>query len=145
MARAFLKLYAVTGDRKWLRRAEEAAQFIEAKFKSDIGYIASVQPLAGKLKPKPQVDENAAVARTLNLLRYYTGKEGYEKLRSMRCVILPLLRSTKTTVMRSQESCWLTRNSARRHCTSPLSARKMIPLHVRFSWRDRVAVDLQTR
>ena len=77
MARAFLKLYAVTADRKWLRRAEEAAQFIEAKFKTDIGYIASVQPLAGKLKPKPQVDENAAVARTLNLLHYYTGKEVY--------------------------------------------------------------------
>ena len=79
MARAFLKLYAVTADRKWLRRAEEAAQFVETKFKSDIGYIAFVQPLAGKLKPKPQVDENAAVARTLNLLHHYTGKEIYEK------------------------------------------------------------------
>jgi uncharacterized protein YyaL (SSP411 family) len=79
MARAFLKLYAVTADLKWLRRAEEAAQFIEAKFKSDIGYIASVQPLAGALKSKPQVDENAAVARTLNLLRHYTGKENYGK------------------------------------------------------------------
>ena len=77
MARAFLKLYAVTADRKWLCRAEEAAQFIGAKFKTDIGYIAFVQPLAGKLKPKPQVDEDAAVARTLNLLHYYTGKEVY--------------------------------------------------------------------
>ena len=38
-----------------------------------------MQPLAGKLKPKPQVDENAAIARTLNLLRYYTGKEGYRE------------------------------------------------------------------
>jgi uncharacterized protein YyaL (SSP411 family) len=79
MARAFLKLYAVTAERKWLQRAEEAAQFIEAKFKSDIGYIAFVQPLAGKLKPKPQVDENAAVVRTFNLLRHYTGRETYEK------------------------------------------------------------------
>ena len=79
MARAFLKLYAVTGDRKWLHRAEEAALFIDAKFKSDLGYIGSMQELAGKLKPKPQVDENAAIARTLNLLRYYTGKEGYRE------------------------------------------------------------------
>jgi uncharacterized protein YyaL (SSP411 family) len=79
MGRAFLKLYAVTADRKWLRRAEEAAQFIETKFKGDIGYSAFVQPLAGTLKPKPQVDENTAVARTMNLLYYYTGKETYEK------------------------------------------------------------------
>ncbi len=79
MGRAFLKLYAVTADRKWLRRAENAAQFVETKFKSDIGYSAFVQPLAGTLKPRPQVDENVAVARTMNLLRHYTGKEVYEK------------------------------------------------------------------
>jgi uncharacterized protein YyaL (SSP411 family) len=79
MGRAFLKLYAVTADRKWLRRAEETAQFIETKFKGNIGYSAFVQPLAGTLKPKPQVDENTAVARTMNLLNYYTGKETYEK------------------------------------------------------------------
>lgn len=80
MARAFLKLYAVTGDRKWLRRTEAAAQFVETKFKSNIGYVAFVQALAGRLKPRPQVDENAAVARTLNLLRHYTGKQMYEKV-----------------------------------------------------------------
>jgi uncharacterized protein len=79
MARAFLKLYAVTGDRKWLSRAEATAQFAETKFKSAIGYITFVEPLAAKLKPKPQVDENAAVARTLNLLHRYTGKEMYAK------------------------------------------------------------------
>src|SRR5207248_11680877 len=33
MARAFLKLYAVTADRKWLKRAEETAEFIETNFK----------------------------------------------------------------------------------------------------------------
>jgi len=93
MMRAFLKLYAVTGDRKWLRRAEEAAQFVEAKFKSNIGYVAFVQPVAGKLKPKPQVDENAAVARTLNLLHHYTGKEIYEKAarHAMRYLAAPAL------------------------------------------------------
>jgi uncharacterized protein YyaL (SSP411 family) len=79
MASAFLMLYATTADRRWLQRAEEAAQFVEAKFKSDIGYIAFVQPLAGKLNPKPQLDENVAVARTLNLLHHYTGKKVYEE------------------------------------------------------------------
>jgi uncharacterized protein YyaL (SSP411 family) len=93
MMRAFLKLYAVTGDRKWLRRAEEAAQFVETKFKSNIGYVAFVQPLAGKLKPKPQVDENAAVTRTLNLLHHYTGKEIYGKAaqHAMRYLAAPAL------------------------------------------------------
>ena len=38
-----------------------------------------MQPLAGKLKPKPQVDENVAVVRTLNLLHHYTGKEIHRK------------------------------------------------------------------
>jgi uncharacterized protein len=79
MTRAFLKLYSVTGDRKWLRRAEEAAQFVDAKFKGDVGYIAFAQALGGKLKPKPQVDENAAVVRAFNLLQHYTGKELYGK------------------------------------------------------------------
>ena len=96
MTRAFLKLYTVTADRKWLSRAEEAAQFVETKFKSDIGYIAFVQPLAGKLKPKPQVDENAAVLRTLNLLHRYTGKEMYEKAaqHAMRYLAAPAIGET---------------------------------------------------
>src|ERR1041385_2501108 len=72
-------MYAVTADRKWLRLSEAAARFIETKFKSSIGYNAFVQPLAGKIKPKPQVDENVAVARTMNLLHHYTGKGIYEK------------------------------------------------------------------
>jgi hypothetical protein len=96
MARAFLKLYAVTADRKWLRCSEEAAQFAETKFKSDIGYVAFVQPLAGKLKSKPHVDENAAVARTLNLLYHYTGKEMYEKAaqHAMRYLAAPMIGET---------------------------------------------------
>lgn len=35
MGRAFLTLYAVTADRAWLGRAEEAVQFISANFKAD--------------------------------------------------------------------------------------------------------------
>jgi len=93
VARALLKLYAVTGDRKWLRRAEAAAQFVQTKFKSKIGYVAFAQPLAGKLKPKPQVDENVAVSRTLNLLRHYTGKDFYGKAgeHAMRYLAAPAL------------------------------------------------------
>jgi uncharacterized protein len=93
MGRAFLKLYAVTGDRKWLRYAEETAGFVEKKFKSDAGYAAFVQPLAGKLRSKPQVDENVATVRTFNLLHCYTGKEIYRKAaqHAMRYLASPTL------------------------------------------------------
>jgi uncharacterized protein YyaL (SSP411 family) len=79
MARAFLNLYAVTADRKWLNRAEKTADFIENNFKGDTGYLAFVRPLAGKLEPRPQVDENVAVARVMNLLSHYNGKTRYRE------------------------------------------------------------------
>ena len=80
MARAFLELYAVTADRAWLKRAEATMGFIDAKFNSDVGYVPFAQPLASKLPPRPNVDENIAVARTANLLNYYTNNQ---KLREM--------------------------------------------------------------
>src|SRR5262249_30382959 len=66
MGRAFLALYAVTADRTWLERAEQAAKFIAANFKGTSGYISSAN--AGTLKAKPQLDENAGVVRFANLL-----------------------------------------------------------------------------
>ena len=91
MARAFLILYAVTADRKWLNRAEKTAAFIEANFKGDIGYIAFVQPLAGTLQPRPQVDENVTVARTMNMLGHYTGNTSYHEMarRALRFLSAP--------------------------------------------------------
>jgi hypothetical protein len=79
IARAFLNLYAVTADRKWLNRAEKTAEFIETNSKGDAGYIAFARPLAGKLEPRPQVDENVAIARVMNLLSHYTGKTRYRE------------------------------------------------------------------
>jgi hypothetical protein len=86
MARAFLNLYAVTADREWLNRAEKTAEFIETNFKGDAGYLAFVRPLAGKLEPHPQVDENVAVGRVMNLLCHYTGNARYLEMarRAMR-------------------------------------------------------------
>jgi uncharacterized protein YyaL (SSP411 family) len=80
MARAFLALYAVTGDRKWLARAEKTAQYIETNFKGDIGYITFPHAVAGKLPPRPQVDENVSIARTMNLLSHYTGNAQYHDM-----------------------------------------------------------------
>jgi len=78
MGRAFLTLYAVTADRAWLRRAEEAVQFISTIFKADIGYITSAGE--AELRSKPQVDENVGVTRLANLLHQYTGKAEYTQI-----------------------------------------------------------------
>lgn len=77
LARAFLTLYTVTADRKWLARAEETAKFSAEKFKGGVGYLTFVRPLGAKLAPKPQVDENTAFARLTNLLNHYTGQANY--------------------------------------------------------------------
>ncbi len=74
VARAFLTLYEVTADRKWLQRAGETAKFAAQHFKGEAGYLAFEGSLGGKLAPKPQVDENTVFARLTNLLFYYTGE-----------------------------------------------------------------------
>ena len=78
MGRAFLTLYMVTANRTWLQHAEEAADYIENRFKGELGYLTS--PSIGALKSKPQVDENADLARFANSLKKYSGKAAYEKL-----------------------------------------------------------------
>ncbi len=73
VARAFLKLYETTADRKWLQHATETAQFAADHFQSNAGYVAFTGSLGKKLAPKPQVDENTAFARLTNELNFYTG------------------------------------------------------------------------
>ena len=63
MGRAFLALYAVTGERIWLTRAEDAARFIDARFRGTIGFSTAVAMAGASFTPKPQVDENIALAR----------------------------------------------------------------------------------
>jgi hypothetical protein len=78
MGRAFLALYTVTADRKWLQRAEQAAQFIAANFDSEVGYVTSAN--SGALKSNPQVDENVDLVRLCNLLHRYTGRTAYQEM-----------------------------------------------------------------
>ncbi len=70
LARAFLTLYEVSADRKWLRLAEETAKFAADHFESGAGYVATAASLGAKLPPKPQIDENAVFARLSNRLSY---------------------------------------------------------------------------
>ena len=80
MARAFLALYGATGDREWLAHAEAAMKFIGKNFRDahGAGFLTSKTPTDKSYTPHPQRDENVMVARTANLLLYYSGDTAYE-------------------------------------------------------------------
>ena len=94
MGRAFLTLYGVTGDRQWLARAEAAASFIEATYKSaEAGYLTSKVPTDSSYTPKQQRDENIAVVRFCNLLSKFTANPKYKQMAdySMRYLVEPTI------------------------------------------------------
>jgi uncharacterized protein len=82
MARAYLALYRVTADRKWLAHASATAAFIERTFRygNDPGFISAVAPTDKAYRPHPQRDENVSVARVANQLFYYTGDEKFHAI-----------------------------------------------------------------
>lgn len=97
MARAFLRLYASTGDRKWLMSAVQAADFMEKNFKdTEGGYTTAVSSTNSPGVFQRQVrntDENTIMARFANLLGHYTGKEQYRDMaeHAMRYLASPAL------------------------------------------------------
>ena len=82
MARAFISLYAATGDRVWLSNAESAMKFIDQNFKGhqSAGFITSKASTDRAYASHPQRDENVAVARAANLLFHYTGNQAYKQM-----------------------------------------------------------------
>lgn len=84
MAQAFVDLYAATGDRRWLKAAESAADFIGATFRDDAGgYVTAARGESATgvfAKPSKVIDEQVAVARTMNLIRRNTGDARYGAL-----------------------------------------------------------------
>ncbi len=90
MGRAFLRLHLVTGERRWLEKAQGAARFIDATFATDAGYI-SAKTSAEIAAPLPQLDENVSLARFANLLRQVTNDESYSGIakRAMRYAASP--------------------------------------------------------
>lgn len=80
MARAFLALYTVTGERAWLTRAEESAAFMDTQFRRSPGFATAVAAPGAPLAPKPQVDENIALVRFANLLHAHTGKAAHRAM-----------------------------------------------------------------
>ncbi|MBI3529461.1 MAG: thioredoxin domain-containing protein [Betaproteobacteria bacterium] len=77
MGRGFLALYQITGEREWLRHAENAEHFIHANFAgATAGYVTAAAG-SGALAPLPQSDENIMMARFANLLARYAGNDEY--------------------------------------------------------------------
>jgi uncharacterized protein len=79
--RLFLALYPPTGDRSWLTRARDAADFIDRTFRQGgvPGFVTAAS--ASRFEPaRPQRDENIAMARATNLLSHYTGEAAYRRM-----------------------------------------------------------------
>jgi uncharacterized protein YyaL (SSP411 family) len=75
MGRAFLSLYVVTGDRRWLGRSQAALGFINVEFAAapGPGFMTSRTATDAAYRPHPERDENEQLARYANLLYQYTG------------------------------------------------------------------------
>jgi uncharacterized protein YyaL (SSP411 family) len=82
MTRAYLALYRVTADRKWLNHAITTMAYIDRTFRSPRGasFVSSVAPTDRAYQPHPQRDENVAVARAANLLFHATGDAKYRTI-----------------------------------------------------------------
>jgi len=90
-ARLFLALYAATGERPWLERAETTLAFVTARFRREgvAGLVTAVaagphdlpalRPSRGQLAA-PQRDENITLARVANLAFHYTANPAHREL-----------------------------------------------------------------
>jgi len=92
MGRALLALYSASGDRRWLARAQSAAQFIELRFadREKPGYRTAASR-KGAAQAQPLRDENIRLARFANRLFRYTGDARYQRSaqRAMRFIAAP--------------------------------------------------------
>jgi hypothetical protein len=82
MGQAFLDLYAATGDRQWLTDAGKAGDFIGVTFKDEAGGFFTSKTSEAKVgvfaKPAKLADDQIQVARFMNMLNRYFGKDVYK-------------------------------------------------------------------
>ena len=109
MGRALLALYAVTGDRDWLDRAGSAADFMIDRCQLNAaGVLTTAASGANLADPKPEYDENVAVARFANLLaRYEDNNANYRKLAecAMRYLATPEIARKRRAYARRPVAC----------------------------------------
>jgi uncharacterized protein YyaL (SSP411 family) len=105
MAQALVALYRVTANRKLLKRAEQAMQFIDKTFRNQVngqdapGYAIAYAAKNVVIRPEPQIDENIALARLAMRLNHYTGNASYRKIaeRAMRYMSTPAIALARLT------------------------------------------------
>jgi uncharacterized protein YyaL (SSP411 family) len=99
MARAFLSLYDATQDRAWLDRAERGLEFIAANFRNTAGagYVAA-RTGGGAYRPRPERDENIALARAANSAWRATGDAKFRTIaaEAMRYAVTPQIALANT-------------------------------------------------
>lgn len=81
MGKAMLQLHEVTGERRWLEHARNAATFLTARFTLPPGQGLRAAAGDAVLPAAVDRDENVAVARFANLLWHYTGDDAVLNLR----------------------------------------------------------------
>ena len=84
MGQAFMDLYAATGERDWLVRADAAGVVISGQFQHDGAGFVTSKSTAAKVgvftKPVRQIEENIQLARFANQLHRYTGKAQHREM-----------------------------------------------------------------
>ena len=82
MTRAYVTLYRVTADRKWLKDATASMGYIDRTFRTPrgVGFVSAATPTDRDYQPHPQRDENVAVARAANLPFHSTGDAKYQSM-----------------------------------------------------------------
>lgn len=76
MGAAYLQLYKVTAERKWLDLANRSAQYSIENFRADdAGYLSGKAQPGLPVQPVRHLEENIKATRFLNLLSQYSGDE----------------------------------------------------------------------
>jgi uncharacterized protein len=115
MARAFLSLYAATGDRAWLDRAQYSLEFIAANFRNTAGagYVTARTAADAAYRPHPERDENVALARAANTAWHASGDAKFRRIaeEAMRYVVTPQVASMYTAAPTLLADAELTRST----------------------------------
>ncbi len=83
MGQAFLNLYSITKDKKWLVYAEQSARFIKRSFEAPIAGFATAKSsceVCAARKPDVQTDENIVLVRFADKLFKYTHDDSYREI-----------------------------------------------------------------
>ena len=86
MSQAFVALYRSTGERRWLARAATTLAFIDKQFRDHLAGYTAARRTADQpgvfSRAVRQPEQNAALARTANIMRHYTGDARYSRMAS---------------------------------------------------------------